>query len=317
MTGAHMGDRTKGRFAVARQIWASDEFKREAFTEREAFMWMISEACYEAETRQGRQLERGQFCHSFRYLAGRWGWKTSRVQRFIQRLKDRYTIDTLSDTGRLVVTICNYDKFQFTDTPADTPMVQKPIQNKKRINNNISPLTPLIEIAGEEAAQSFADHRKRMKKPLSLIASKRIAKVLAEIVDRGGNAADALGLAEERGWQGIKADWYFKEQENEKPKPPHGGGGFLEAFLGEEGRAQALDQGPDCDPSQPLGDLPGRPEDSEGTGGRLGGRPAGSNANPDRSWYLDVSADTGTPAGSCDDTATGAEIYTFPATGTG
>ena len=82
-------------------------------------------------------------------------------------------------------------------------------------------LAVLSAIASPEAARSFIDYRKRLRRPLSITAANRLASQLVEIKDAGGDPDDALGLAEERGWQAIKADWYTKAQAGAgKPAKP-------------------------------------------------------------------------------------------------
>jgi hypothetical protein len=67
----------------------------------------------------------------------------------------------------------------------------------------------LAHHATKAAADSFTAWRKKIKKPLTETAALRIAKTLAAINAAGGDASDALGMAEERGWVGIKEEWYF------------------------------------------------------------------------------------------------------------
>ena len=74
-----------------------------------------------------------------------------------------------------------------------------------------TPAQIITHAAGAEAADSFVAWRKRIKKPLTETAALRIAKTLAAINAAGGNASDALGMAEEHGWMTIKADWYFRK----------------------------------------------------------------------------------------------------------
>lgn len=62
------------------------------------------------------------------------------------------------------------------------------------------------------AADSFTAWRKKIKKPLTETAAIRIAKTLAAINAAGGDASDALGMAEELGWQSIKMEWYFGQR---------------------------------------------------------------------------------------------------------
>jgi len=85
-----------------------------------------------------------------------------------------------------------------------------------------TPSEILAHHATKEAADSFVAWRKSTKKPLTETAALRIAKTLAAIVAAGGDASDALGMAEERGWQTIRPDWYFKQVKDEAaamPKP--------------------------------------------------------------------------------------------------
>lgn len=78
-----------------------------------------------------------------------------------------------------------------------------------------SPSEILAHHASEDAATSFIAWRKRVKKPLSETGALRIAKTLAAIRAAGGDPSDALAMAEEHGWQTIKAEWYFKTVKSE------------------------------------------------------------------------------------------------------
>jgi hypothetical protein len=81
----------RGVFAVDRGIWDHPMFADEPFTEREAWSWLIGEASFKARARNigGKivQLERGQLAASVRFMAERWKWSKSRVDRFLKRLK--------------------------------------------------------------------------------------------------------------------------------------------------------------------------------------------------------------------------------------
>jgi hypothetical protein len=68
--------------------------------------------------------------------------------------------------------------------------------------------------ASESAALSFIAYRKKSKgKALTETAAKRLAETLKAIFQAGADPDDALGMAEERGWLTVKADWYFREKE--------------------------------------------------------------------------------------------------------
>jgi hypothetical protein len=82
-----------------------------------------------------------------------------------------------------------------------------------------TPSEILAHHASKEASDSFIAWRKKAKRPLTETAALRIAKTLAAIVAAGGDASDALGMAEERGWQTIRPDWYFKQVKAESATP--------------------------------------------------------------------------------------------------
>jgi hypothetical protein len=72
-----------------------------------------------------------------------------------------------------------------------------------------TPAEIIAHHASAGAVTSFCAWRKRIRKPLTETAAIRLAKTLAAINAAGGDASDALGMAEEHGWQTIKPEWYF------------------------------------------------------------------------------------------------------------
>lgn len=80
----------RGVFAVDRGIFDHSVFAREPFTQREAWIWLIAEAAYKPRTKRSDgkviSLERGQLCHSIRFMAEAWQWSKSRVDRFLDVL---------------------------------------------------------------------------------------------------------------------------------------------------------------------------------------------------------------------------------------
>lgn len=147
------GDR--GYIAVSRAIWEHPLFPDEPMSKREAWLWMLNEAAWRpctVKTPNGPvSLDRGQFSHSIRYLANKFGWSTNKVQRFLRRIENEHMIgrgtNTATNTAQLIVTICNYDKYQTSNatvdtaanTPADTPTSTPTNTKKKNITNNQSP----------------------------------------------------------------------------------------------------------------------------------------------------------------------------------
>ena len=89
-----------------------------------AWDWMVSQAAWREHQVEikGRiiQVNRGQFTASVRFMADKFGWSKSTVVRFLTRLKTETMIGTEDGTGQLVVTICNYNKYQDQSEVAGT-----------------------------------------------------------------------------------------------------------------------------------------------------------------------------------------------------
>lgn len=103
---------------VSRTLWDDPAFADEPFSEREAWIWMIAEACWKPrEKRVGSivvELDRGQFAASIRFMAEAFSWHRNRVHRLLKRLQSRNMIRVESGTGVNVVSICKYDEYQLS-----------------------------------------------------------------------------------------------------------------------------------------------------------------------------------------------------------
>lgn len=95
-----------------------------------AWVWLISNAVWKPTRTRIKgtviDLQRGELSFSVRFLADKWGWSKSRVDRFVADLRDEGMISTRSKNGTLsgtdaahnagqgqsIITICNYDKYQ-------------------------------------------------------------------------------------------------------------------------------------------------------------------------------------------------------------
>jgi hypothetical protein len=107
---------TGGFFAIDRGVWEHPMFAREKFSEREAWIWLISSAAWEPiRIRVGRasfDLARGQCAFALRFLAEKWQWSEPRVRRFLKRLTDDAAVLVLATREATLITICNYDEYQ-------------------------------------------------------------------------------------------------------------------------------------------------------------------------------------------------------------
>jgi len=110
-----------GVFAVSRDVFDHPIFAQQPFTEREAWIWLVAEAAWKPITaRVGKavvSLQRGQLAHSVRFMADKWQWSKSRVDRFLARLKNEAMIGTDTGQGINIITVCNYDEYQKVSLP--------------------------------------------------------------------------------------------------------------------------------------------------------------------------------------------------------
>lgn len=142
----------RGVFAVDRGLFQHPRFADEPFTEREAWIWLIGQAAFKPHRRRVGSvmvnLVRGQIAASLRFMADTWKWSEASVRRYIAKLKaddadDGAMIDAASDAGVTVITIYNYNKYQYLlskrdaddgaedDAPKDADVTQER-RNKER-----------------------------------------------------------------------------------------------------------------------------------------------------------------------------------------
>ncbi|QDO99095.1 hypothetical protein FNB15_18270 [Ferrovibrio terrae] len=113
-----------GYFLMQRGWQDHPAWRGEAFSRAQAWAWLIEEARWRP-TRisiAGKtvELQRGELSHSIRFMAERFGWGKGVVERFIGRLKTETLIRTRTETGQLIITICNYDEMQTARSEGET-----------------------------------------------------------------------------------------------------------------------------------------------------------------------------------------------------
>ncbi|SNZ21696.1 hypothetical protein [Cohaesibacter gelatinilyticus] len=232
---------TKGTVNISRSIWSDVAFKKQPFTEREAFMWLIMEASYlPREKRVGSvivQTLRGQCATSVRFMADAWNWPKSTVSRFLKRLENRDMIGTDSGTGVTLVTISKYDDYQAEIKESGTPRKSKAGQQrdssgtnyKKGLikDNNITPsISPpekpksdrqlfvdaLVPMLGAELANDLAKHRTKLKAS----NTPRAASGLIGKLSQCPNPVFAANEMILRGWKSVEPEWLERAQATSK-----------------------------------------------------------------------------------------------------
>lgn len=87
--------------------------------------WMVSTAAWQRTSQDlgGKRItiERGQLLTSYRQMSAATGVGVQVIRTLLDQLTNQHAINTATNTGRLLITICNYDKYQAGGTDANTP----------------------------------------------------------------------------------------------------------------------------------------------------------------------------------------------------
>jgi hypothetical protein len=130
------GGKEGGVFALSRNVFDHPFFKQQKFTEVLAWISLLRCAAWRDCTVRGVTLNRGQLTYSVRYLADWWQWPASTVHDFLKRLQKSDMIEMDSRTGLLIITICNYDKYQFAPSANRTASDDDPGRNPDNPRTN-------------------------------------------------------------------------------------------------------------------------------------------------------------------------------------
>ncbi|MDG2513471.1 hypothetical protein P7B04_12265 [Sphingobium yanoikuyae] len=115
-----------GYFLMHRGWQDNPIFDREEFSRRDAWAWLIEHAAWKPSRARIKgemiDLDRGELCFAQRFLAEKWGWSKSRVDRFLKllvaegmietRTKIGATSDHAAGQGQSIISICNYERYQ-------------------------------------------------------------------------------------------------------------------------------------------------------------------------------------------------------------
>ncbi len=241
-----------GFFQVHRSIFDHEAFSREPFTEREAFIWLVGEAAFKDHERviSGKRIyvKRGELAHSYRWLAERFKWSLGKLQRYTKRLKSIHMVGTRTDTGILVISICNYDRYQseldavdtVTDTLGDTPDPPKPIQNEKNgfleELENPPPMVPPLPENGQKTKQktqlpSNFPGTEDLEKAQKLWAKRGIEGIDAKQEADKFSAHHAARASKFVSWSAAWRTWYLNAAEFRSKSSPSSGGASKQAYL--------------------------------------------------------------------------------------
>ena len=164
-----------GWVRLYRAAWTHDLWERDAFSPREAFLWLVSKAAHKptrSRTARGYvELGRGQLTASIRFMAAAWNWSKGRVERYLVTLENEDMIGTATGTGQLVISICNYGYYQGDESDSGTAAIQnrdrsgtgagQTTRNQESKKEEHTPLTPQ---GGREADEGPSPSKRRRRR---------------------------------------------------------------------------------------------------------------------------------------------------------
>jgi len=127
---------------LARRFFSSDLWKEPRELSRaEAWLDMIATAAFAAESRliEGRclNLQRGELATSQRYLAARWAWSRSKVERFLDNLTAAGRIRTRNEPGTSIITLCNYERYNPHRARGEPPNGPAPSHPRAKVKEGL------------------------------------------------------------------------------------------------------------------------------------------------------------------------------------
>jgi hypothetical protein len=199
---------------------------------------MISQAAWKKTSVRYKErvimLERGQLAVSIRDVANSFDLPVGVVRGLTKRLKSNTMINTTSDTGVNVITICNYDEYQCSDGIANTPTntgdntppthPQHTEQEDNKLRRKYSPTKPDDESGGgypQDFLTFYSKYPNKVRKRAALkayLAAVKRGHSLAIVLD--GLDRYIAGKPEWQKWahpsSWLNADGFLDEYEPQK-----------------------------------------------------------------------------------------------------
>ena len=153
----------QGFLKLSRKFFETSLWKEpRQYSRSEAWLDLIRMAGFEDSTQilNNREIEvrRGEIVASRRFLEKRWSWGSTKVSNFLSWLKSNRMINQRQTSGQTIITLCNYDTYNDTQTTPQTenkpPTNQwggsgkPPANQNKRIKEEylFPPESPPVEI---------------------------------------------------------------------------------------------------------------------------------------------------------------------------
>lgn len=213
-------------------------FDREEYSRRDAWVWLIENATWKPSRTRVKgemiDLDRGELCFAQRFLADKWGWSKSRVDRFLKllaaegmievRTKNGATADHAAGQGQSIISICNYEKYQApegiergNDEPQSGATSGQQRTKEETGNNTSEDKSSSVSVSRARKVDPFPcpdgvdpvdwdglkANRKAKRASLSEGAHRQILTKLARWSQDGWPPGPIVACAAERGWTTV------------------------------------------------------------------------------------------------------------------
>ena len=126
-----------------------------------AWLYLLFEAAWEPKTipwgkNETVTLERGQIATTIRKLMGRWGYYAEATLDFLKVLEAQGMITRQTSSKMTIITIVNYDKYQFDEDMAERKPKRKSKHTKEDKNKEIK-INNLLTYTREQDLKFFED----------------------------------------------------------------------------------------------------------------------------------------------------------------
>lgn len=240
---------------VQTSIFDHELFQAEPLTEREAWLWLIANAAWKATRhRVGTDMHEvpaGSLFVTLRQLQTAWKWKSDyRVRTFLKLLEKEEMIVSETNAGKTQITICNYSHYQEAERTENASATQEKrtkdtsTPNTSSLRSDVKAPAPakpsvkseLMNVLDEDHAQAVIEHRKVIKKPMTVRAAQLLAGKFAKC-QNPNTAADMMISA---GWQGFEPEWVENRKSSTRREPPPRRGETATEIWGDDLRERGI-----------------------------------------------------------------------------
>jgi len=223
----------QGYAAIHRKIRSNWIWQDKPFSKGQAWIDMILKANH-AEKKMNTKggfvtIKRGQFVRTEQGLADDFGWSRGKVRLFISSLKKDQMLAQEKAQGITILSVCNYNEYQFCSeekSPKKSPKKaqektlaspRKALNNNDNNDNNDNKKDIYPDWLDMDLWKDFLKHRKHMNKnkPISEQCEKVNITELKKYVDQGYTQEEIINRTIANGWKG-----FFKPKDPPQQEQP-------------------------------------------------------------------------------------------------